>query len=344
MAKASRSKKQPAFDANELADLIYSPAVGTGVGSHLLADSYPEGKSHTGGLLKASSVAAGLLPLLSAPLPDASIGVRPTDRYPEGKLHIGITSGILKEKIANQDAARPTSTETAHASDQNSHPEGDLPLDVSYTQVQLVHEINKIEIHPEGNLHIGVMPFEEFSGAADRAEIEAIADENSNSHPEGNLPIDVNHKTEEIAAIAGTHPEGNSPIGLGVSEERIVTSSVAFATGSQPNSHTDLSNHPEGKSPPHGSLLEAPQSTLGTSGRKTASGLQRHPQGKLHIGVASAVEIPTQGRQIYSMAQFSDASKKYDAPLSPKTVTQAASNYSISRCGMRLALKLRIHA
>jgi predicted transcriptional regulator len=37
MAKASRSsKKQPAFDPSELSDLIFSPAVGTGVGSHLL--------------------------------------------------------------------------------------------------------------------------------------------------------------------------------------------------------------------------------------------------------------------------------------------------------------------
>jgi predicted transcriptional regulator len=37
MAKVSRSsKKQPAFDPSELSDLIFSPAVGTGVGSHLL--------------------------------------------------------------------------------------------------------------------------------------------------------------------------------------------------------------------------------------------------------------------------------------------------------------------
>ena len=36
MAKASRSKKQPEFDKNELDDLIFSPAVGSGVGSHLL--------------------------------------------------------------------------------------------------------------------------------------------------------------------------------------------------------------------------------------------------------------------------------------------------------------------
>jgi predicted transcriptional regulator len=37
MARASRSsKKQPAFDPSELQDLIFSPAVGSGVGSHLL--------------------------------------------------------------------------------------------------------------------------------------------------------------------------------------------------------------------------------------------------------------------------------------------------------------------
>jgi hypothetical protein len=37
MARASRSsKKQPAFDPSELTDLIFSPAVGSGVGSHLV--------------------------------------------------------------------------------------------------------------------------------------------------------------------------------------------------------------------------------------------------------------------------------------------------------------------
>lgn len=37
MARVSRSKRQPAFDPSELNDLIFSPAVGTGVGSHLVA-------------------------------------------------------------------------------------------------------------------------------------------------------------------------------------------------------------------------------------------------------------------------------------------------------------------
>jgi hypothetical protein len=45
MAKASRSnRKQPAFDPGELEDLIFSPAVGTGVSSHLLggpAEHFP---------------------------------------------------------------------------------------------------------------------------------------------------------------------------------------------------------------------------------------------------------------------------------------------------------------
>src|ERR1700689_266071 len=45
MARASRSnKKQPAFDPSELQDLIFSPAVGTGVGSHLLE---PHEDSHS---------------------------------------------------------------------------------------------------------------------------------------------------------------------------------------------------------------------------------------------------------------------------------------------------------
>src|SRR4051812_47216259 len=42
MARASRSsKKLPAFDPSELSDLIFSPAVGRGVGSHLLETVEP---------------------------------------------------------------------------------------------------------------------------------------------------------------------------------------------------------------------------------------------------------------------------------------------------------------
>ena len=41
MAKLSRSK-QPAFDPSELEDLIFTPAVGSGVGSHLVRAREPE--------------------------------------------------------------------------------------------------------------------------------------------------------------------------------------------------------------------------------------------------------------------------------------------------------------
>ena len=49
MARVSRSsKKQPAFDPSELTDLIFSPAVGTGVGSHLVgpAEEFPAPIGH----------------------------------------------------------------------------------------------------------------------------------------------------------------------------------------------------------------------------------------------------------------------------------------------------------
>jgi predicted transcriptional regulator len=44
MARAPRSNKQPAFDPSELTDLIFTPAVGTGVGSHLVGapNNFPE--------------------------------------------------------------------------------------------------------------------------------------------------------------------------------------------------------------------------------------------------------------------------------------------------------------
>lgn len=47
MAKASRSsKKQPAFDPTELTDLIFTPAVGSGVGSHLFGEMTTVDKSN----------------------------------------------------------------------------------------------------------------------------------------------------------------------------------------------------------------------------------------------------------------------------------------------------------
>jgi hypothetical protein len=46
MAKPSRSK-QPAFDPAELEDLIFTPAVGSGVGSHLVRAPKPDVEATT---------------------------------------------------------------------------------------------------------------------------------------------------------------------------------------------------------------------------------------------------------------------------------------------------------
>jgi hypothetical protein len=125
MAKASRSKKQPAFDASELADLIFSPAVGTGVGSHLVAEQHPEGKSPTGSLVKASVVAAALFPF-PAPLrfPDLPIRVELGKQcHPEGNLHTGApVSRESKPGIAGVEV------EAESANEHITHPEGKLPI------------------------------------------------------------------------------------------------------------------------------------------------------------------------------------------------------------------------
>ena len=56
MAKLSRSK-QPAFDPAELNDLIFTPAVGTGVGSHLVRSPAPESQVTTVGTSHLTTVA-----------------------------------------------------------------------------------------------------------------------------------------------------------------------------------------------------------------------------------------------------------------------------------------------
>ena len=72
MAKASRSnKKQPAFDPNELEDLIHSPAVGRGVGSHLIG---------SGGLANMATVVTPIVTTEeeTADSPDMTTVVKPS--------------------------------------------------------------------------------------------------------------------------------------------------------------------------------------------------------------------------------------------------------------------------
>ena len=274
MAKASRSKKQPAFDANELADLIYSPAVGTGVGSHLLAVNHPEGKSHTGSLVRASSVAPALLPLLSARIPDPSVTTDPKDRHPEGNLHIG---GSV-EKIEDVYGAASAPTGTARAREQYIHPEGNLPIAVTHTQVRLVHEINNIDCHPEGNLPIG------------SAASEANTKDGQAIHPEGNLPLDLTSNEGVPTSTIETYPESHSHTGSIVLEEVPSTSApVANTVGIELKSGRDDCTHPEGESPLGQAPEARPTFIPEASGRKTEHGQARYPQGQLPIGSSHPV-------------------------------------------------------
>ena len=57
-----RSKKQPEYDPNELADLINTPAVGSGVGSHLLTSNEDPDEVTTVVTLDQNTVVDSLLP------------------------------------------------------------------------------------------------------------------------------------------------------------------------------------------------------------------------------------------------------------------------------------------
>ena len=68
MPRGSRSsRKQPDFDPSELDDLIFSPAVGTGVGSHLMERTHPF-----------PAPTSGLSPLDDAPDSTRSASATPT--------------------------------------------------------------------------------------------------------------------------------------------------------------------------------------------------------------------------------------------------------------------------
>jgi hypothetical protein len=115
-----RSKKQPEYDPNELADLIETPAVGTGVGSHLLihndaledvttvatlepepvvdsimttvatSEESPEDTSESAPVVTSepSPIVPGRKSYPSPPLPGAPLSVPTIDTWPEDDLEV----------------------------------------------------------------------------------------------------------------------------------------------------------------------------------------------------------------------------------------------------------------
>lgn len=98
MARPSRSKKQPAFDPSELEDLIFSPAIGTGVGSHLISDppGHPAQDMHPD------------TPKANTPDMSTVVGfVARRSRHPGGNESIRATvTNILERALIPSDPAR----------------------------------------------------------------------------------------------------------------------------------------------------------------------------------------------------------------------------------------------
>jgi hypothetical protein len=201
MAKASRSsKKQPAFDANELADLIFSPAVGSGVGSHLVGDSHSEGNSHTG-LVRVSTLTASILPFpapLSPPpaLPQVDAETF-KEKHPEGNLTLEVIH--IQGRPDELDDSKADGTPS---SEDQTHPEGNLPTGLpsseNVTSEPEIESASEEQSHPEGNFPIGPLLSEQELQTADSTEekpppVEAGAgkSETKSTHPEGKLPTGI---------------------------------------------------------------------------------------------------------------------------------------------------------
>jgi hypothetical protein len=99
MARQSRSnKKHPAFDPSEIEDLIFSPAVGKGVGSHLVTPAVPSDLSAVANLLQRPPVVP-----INTREPDPSTVVTYTtpsrDVEPSDLLPTVVTSASARQQI-----------------------------------------------------------------------------------------------------------------------------------------------------------------------------------------------------------------------------------------------------
>ena len=119
MPKGSRSnRRQPAFDPSELEDLIFTPAVGTGVGSHLIdrAIHFP---APTSGLSPAgddlSSFAQSLIPGAHAnrPTPDSngSAVSKPTTVAMLNSSTVGISLTVDTSRVTTVDRGDATTVD-----------------------------------------------------------------------------------------------------------------------------------------------------------------------------------------------------------------------------------------
>ena len=147
MPKGSRSnRRQPAFDPSELEDLIFTPAVGTGVGSHLIdrAIHFP---APTSGLSPAgddlSSFAQSLIPGAHAnrPTPDSngSAVSKPTTVAMLNSSTVGRSLTVDTSRVTTVDRGDATTVDDDHVSTRPGSSCGyDLESTVDETDVTTV--------------------------------------------------------------------------------------------------------------------------------------------------------------------------------------------------------------
>jgi hypothetical protein len=159
-----RSKKQPEYDPNELADLIDTPAVGKGVGSHLLtSDDAPE-KVTTVVALDSSSVADSVAAPVDTTEPAPIVPGRKSFPAPPDKEALPMGSGDISEvtTVSDIDMTPVVATESPPVATCHEGPVDTCPEEVSKATTVVTSSAGIVgrlwisesgEILPESRVH-----------------------------------------------------------------------------------------------------------------------------------------------------------------------------------------------
>jgi hypothetical protein len=203
-------------------------------------------------------------------------------------------------------------------SQDHSHPEGKLLLDVLHSQISTASEISDFDSDPRGKLPIGLAVLEEAPGSPAGVEvataIEAESVDDHHSHPDGKS-LDVPHTRIFSAGEAGKldcYPEGKLPIGAAVPEQNTTSPSVVELAAKELRFASISTNHTEGKLP-----LDVTH-TQGLFAGGTGN-IKNHPEGKLPTGQTTVLEQATASPAIPELAAAIEAESTGDYKRHPES-------------------------
>ena len=177
MPRGSRSsRKQPDFDPSELDDLIFSPAVGTGVGSHLMERTPPF-----------PAPTSGMSPLGDAPDSTRSRSAAPTIVVIPNKSTVAIETTVdtfTQTTVVGTDSSTVDEREQTAAKPEDSSNYGPsavpemATVDISDMTTVVIHDRTTVALHDEATVDIPnattVDTFTDVSKSAPKESIAAV--------------------------------------------------------------------------------------------------------------------------------------------------------------------------